>query len=302
MTLTAIALLVVAAFTHAGWNLITKKENPSGAFFLVGNTFALICFVPVLIYFRGQISHFPLSVWTLLMITGFFNAIYYFSLAGAYRHGDLSMAYPLARSSPIIVITFVAFILGQGHEIGNVAIAGIILVVIGCFLLPLKKFSDFRPRNYLNVCCLLAGLAAFGTAGYTLVDNEALTILRKLPENSLNAVEAAFIYMILIGVVCTLWLGVGVLLFRKERRQFVEIMRCSKINALKMGLGVYVSYILVMTSMAYVHNVSYVSAFRQTSILIGAVMGMTLLKEPVYKTKLTGIMMVFFGLVLVAVG
>jgi drug/metabolite transporter (DMT)-like permease len=302
MSLTAIILLLVAAFSHAGWNLISKKQKPSGAFFMAGNGIISLCFIPAIIYFWDTIIQFPPSFWLLLLVTGLFNNLYYFSLAGAYRHGDLSMAYPIARSSPILVITFVTFILGQGHEIGKIAVAGIVMVVLGCFLLPLKSFHDFRPRNYLNLCCLLAGLSAFGTAGYTLVDNQVLTILRSRPETPLSPFLAAFIYMLLMAVICTLCLGVGVLLVKKEREQFVQIMKYYKMNAFMMGFGLYFAYTLVMTAMAYVQNISYVSAFREVSILIGALMGITLLKEPVYKTKIIGVLTVFIGLVLVAVG
>ena len=36
MNATAVILLLVSAVTHAGWNLLSKREHPSAAFFLVG--------------------------------------------------------------------------------------------------------------------------------------------------------------------------------------------------------------------------------------------------------------------------
>jgi len=56
----------------------------------------------------------------------------------------------------------------------------------------------------------------------------------------------------------------------------------------------------VLASMAYVSNVSYVAAFRQLSIPLGAAAGMALLKEPRYFPKLSGVGIVFVGLMLVA--
>jgi len=42
MTATATILLIISAFTHAGWNFISKKEHPTQAFYLVANTIGVI--------------------------------------------------------------------------------------------------------------------------------------------------------------------------------------------------------------------------------------------------------------------
>jgi uncharacterized membrane protein len=54
--------------------------------------------------------------------------------------------------------------------------------------------------------------------------------------------------------------------------------------------------------MNYVTNVSYVAAFRQLSIPLGALFGMLLLNEPRYVPKITGVVIIFLGLTLVGVG
>ena len=68
------------------------------------------------------------------------------------------------------------------------------------------------------------------------------------------------------------------------------------------GVVILTTYGLVLASMAYVTNVSYVAAFRQLSIPIGAVLGFTLQQEPRYLPKLMGIGIVTVGLVLVGTG
>jgi drug/metabolite transporter (DMT)-like permease len=302
MTATATILILTSALIHAGWNLMTKKDNPSGAFFLVGTAMATCLMLPGLIYFWPRIPLIPGSVWILLLITGFFNAVYYFSLAWAYRHGDLSLVYPLAKSVPTILLMILAFFLGKGHDFGLWAIVGILLIVFGCGILPLRRIREFRLGNYLNFCCLLAGLAAVGTTGYTFVDDRALAILRGLPGKPYTTVEASSIYLILIGMICTLWLGLGVSVFKAERQFLKEVLRRSKLNALLLGFGMYGAYILILVSMRYVTDVSYVSAFRQTCLLIGSVLGITYLKEEAYPAKLAGIVIIFIGLVMVVLG
>ena len=54
--------------------------------------------------------------------------------------------------------------------------------------------------------------------------------------------------------------------------------------------------------MNYVTNISYVAAFRQISIPLGAIFGMSLLKEPRHPPKLVGVSTIFIGLVMVAIG
>ncbi len=54
--------------------------------------------------------------------------------------------------------------------------------------------------------------------------------------------------------------------------------------------------------MNYVTDISYVAAFRQLSIPLGAIFGMWLLKEPCFPPKIAGISIIFAGLVMVAIG
>ena len=62
MSITATILLLISAFTHAGWNYISKKEHPSQAFFLVSNTIGVICVFPILLNFRHHIPLVPSAV------------------------------------------------------------------------------------------------------------------------------------------------------------------------------------------------------------------------------------------------
>lgn len=302
MTLTAILLLVVSACIHAGWNLVCKRQHPSQTFFFLTGLFGTFLLLPVGIRYRAAIAGIPVPVWGLVAGAGFFMALYYVSLAGAYRKGDLSLAYPLARSSPILVVMFVSFVMGRGHQIGVLAVIGILLVVTGCFLLPMRRFSDFHPRNYVNACCLLALLAAIGTAGYTILDDHALAILRGPPAPLFTPLTAAFVYLFLEGFCAMCWQGIGLLAIPAERRRFAQCAAQEWKSAFLACVGIYLAYGLALTSMAFVTNVSYVAAFRQLSIPIGVAFGILLLKEPRPAPRLAGVAVMLAGLILVAVG
>ena len=53
---------------------------------------------------------------------------------------------------------------------------------------------------------------------------------------------------------------------------------------------------------SYVANINYVAAFRQLSIPLGAIFGMSLLKESRHPPKLVGVSIIFLGLVVAAIG
>jgi drug/metabolite transporter (DMT)-like permease len=112
MTPSAIALVTVSAFTHAFWNLLGKRQNSSSAFFLIASAAASVGLLPLLAYYGHALPRVPGSVWLLIMATGVFQTIYYVGLAAAYRHGDMSVAYPLVRALPPVVIAAISLALG----------------------------------------------------------------------------------------------------------------------------------------------------------------------------------------------
>lgn len=303
MSLVAIILLLVAAVCHAGWNLIGKQRDPTPASFLLANVASMILLaVPVLCLYSPLLARIPTNVWWALAVTAVFQALYFAALAGAYAKGDMSVVYPLARSSPIIIVTVVSLFLGRGQEIGWGCLAGIVLVVAGCFLLPMQRFSEFRVRHYWNLCCLLALGAAIGTTGYTIIDDMALRWLRGLPERGFGKVNSALVFILLETVFTTVWLGLYVACRRADRAEFMQALRAQKLQALAMGAGISLAYGLVLISFAYVRNVSYAAAFRQVSILIGVAIAAVFMKEPMPAPRWTGALVIFTGLVLVAVG
>jgi len=92
-------------------------------------------------------------------------ALYFISLARAYREGELSIAYPIARAMPIIIVLAVVVYLGRVDQISLQSIVGSALVVFGCFMIPLQRFKELRFSNYLNLTFGMALIAATCTCG-----------------------------------------------------------------------------------------------------------------------------------------
>ena len=91
-------------------------------------------------------------------------------LVNAYKRSDVSLAYPLARAFPVIFTAFFTILLGIGKTPGPIAVAGMVLIAIGSFFMPMKNFSDFHLKNYTGKTMLYILLAAFGTTCYTIFD------------------------------------------------------------------------------------------------------------------------------------
>lgn len=301
MSLTAVFLLVPAALLHALWNMLGKRQRPTTALFLLANTAAALLMSPVLFWHWDRLPAVPATVWQLAALTGLFNGGYYVALGRAYRAGDLGIAYPLIRSIPALLITLFEVLRGRGEHFGLLYLGGILLLLLGCFVLPFRPGVPFRWSRYLDACCRWAGLGAVFIAGYTLIDSTAVAQLRG--SGVFSNLEAPLFYMVLQSTSVSLWLAAfGLVERRAEGHTLRGTLRAEGRTILLVGVGIYSCYGLVLASMAYVDNVGYVAAFRQLSIPMGALMGVWLLKEEGTRNKGVGTVLIFAGLVMVGLG
>ncbi|HSH01025.1 MAG TPA: EamA family transporter [Anaerolineae bacterium] len=300
----AIVLLVTSAFMHAFWNFISKKQSPSLSFFWITTISGALIMSPFLWWQRGALPLLPLSVWGLILLTGMAQAVYFSGLAGAYRRGDMSLAYPLARALPVLAVAGINFLMGKGGEIGGIGLLGMILISIGCIILPLPQFRRLGWRDYADEVYLLAVVAAIGTTAYTLIDDAVLRQMRAIVDSSLGTTGVTLLFISLQTVSTSLMLGLVAVGVEAERAQLRRLLADRKmvVTGLVTGVVIMGTYGLVLASMAYVRNVSYVAAFRQLSIPIGAVLGLVWQGEARHRPKLVGIGVISIGLILVGVG
>jgi drug/metabolite transporter (DMT)-like permease len=206
-----------------------------------------------------------------------------------------------------LLVAGVSWVLGRGEMITMPGLFGMVLVAAGCLILPMRSFSHrFPPAPAASPsrksALLLALIAAIGTTGYTVIDDHALSLLRQLPSLAQSSVQVTILYTYLEGITISIWLAVLVLAVPSERRELSALTPQTWFTAALAGIFMLLAYGLVLIAMAYVRDVSYVSAFRQTSIPIGALIGLLLEKEKAYPPKLVGILAISFGLALVALG
>lgn len=295
MTLTAFILIFISVFLHAGWNFLSKKGNPSGAFYL---TMAIVASIATMVFFFISdipLGDLPLKFWGLLGCSLCFEMLYSLGLAYGYRKADISLIYPLGRATPVLLVAFVTMIFGLGKTPTALALCGMAVISLGCILLPLKSFHEFSLKSYCTKALLWVLVIAVGTSGYTIVDSQAGKILQNFTQDSGFVRSMLYLFFIEIGQVVTLSAYVAAVPW--ERRELVKVLKEPLYPAVS-GVFSAVAYGLVLVAMGYVSNVSYVQAFRQLSLPLGVFAGIVFLKESPAKPKLVGVAMIVTGLIM----
>ncbi len=294
----AVILVLSSCVTHAAWNLIAKKSSKTIGFFWLGSLLVLVALTPVFFALGGaqMLSRVSPRLWLYLPITGLSMAVYYGCLAVAYRHGEVSVAYPLVRTTPIFVLLLAGLLLGQIPSI--LAVFGIVLVVVGCFFLPLERLGfgpgGFTPRSYLNRAGFWALGAALGSSGYTLVDDMAMELVKE----AAPGLRGAFFYEYLQYGALATGLLVTSLIF-EGRAKVVAAIRTEKLKAVVVSATVFLTYLLILWAYTHADKVAYVAGLRQLSIVLGVGGGILFFKERGGLPRIIAAAAIVAGLVLI---
>lgn len=259
-----------------------------------------VALTPVLLWQRAVIVPALEAVWPLLLVTSGFSTVYNVALAAAYRSGDLSLVYPIARSLGPVLVAGASAGLGRGEHISAACLTGIALVVAGSFLLPLARFRAVQLSTYFTPSFLLALCTAAATAGYTLTDDLALRWLRASPAVDLGTAGGPLLYAALHAWATTLSLALFIVCAPAERRSIPRVARSQGRRAILVGLASYASYILILAAMGFVNDVTYVAGFRQLGIPLALLIGTVGLRESVSRPRWTGAALCTAGLLLIA--
>jgi drug/metabolite transporter (DMT)-like permease len=286
MTAFALALVLSAAFIHAGWNFLAKRAGEGGAAFVwLFAALSSLFYAPlaIFIYFWQKPYIGPLQL-GFMVGSALIHVAYFLILQRGYRIGDLSLVYPLARGTGPTISTFAA-ILVLGERPTPLAIAGALLVAAGVFLLAGTAASSKGSRRWGVGYGLLTGAII---AAYTLWDKYAVSTLLIPPLLQDYCTTLARVFM--LGPVAL--------------RKWGDVQREWRIHrkeAIGVALLCPLSYIMVLTALITT-PVSYIAPAREVSILIGAVMGSRLLAEGDAQRRLPAAAAIVAGVIALAVG
>ncbi|RPH79052.1 MAG: hypothetical protein EHM77_06295, partial [Planctomycetaceae bacterium] len=149
-----------AAFLHAIWNALVKSGGGEPLLDM-----AMICWWSsvVALFFLPFVATPDRAAWPFMAVSAAIHFAYYVTLAGAYRHADLSFAYPLMRGiAPMIVATLGVVFLGERP--GPAMMAGIALISVGIVAIA---WTSAGRHSGTAIAWALANAAII--AAYTLV-------------------------------------------------------------------------------------------------------------------------------------
>jgi drug/metabolite transporter (DMT)-like permease len=275
-----LSLVILAAFAHAGWNLLAKHATGGAAFVWLSAVAGTLLYVPVLVI--ALAVHPGRLGWTaigFMVGSGALHALYFVLLQRGYAAGDLSLVYPLARGTGPLLST-IAAILIFGERPSALALAGAGLIVVSVLAL-VPRGGGGRGAGF----ALLTGAAI---AGYTLWDKQAVGPLALSPIVyywGTNVANAALLTPLML----------------RRRAAVKEAWTSSRRQALGIGVLSPLAYVLVLFALARA-PVSYVAPARETSILIGTVLGTTVLAEGDARRRLAAAAAIVAGVSALALG
>jgi drug/metabolite transporter (DMT)-like permease len=279
MSITAFLLVILAAFLHASWNFIAKKTSGNLSVIYIGLLISCIFIFPFFILYFS-FNHF-FYAFLYILATGILHAIYFFFLCKAYKHGDISVVYPIARGCGIAGTALIAYLFSM-ETLSSLGVAGIICVSIGTILAGLKISHQKNPLKGI-MYALIVGLTI---AGYSVVDKTAVSTINPV----------VYIYSMAFG---TSFFLTPLILFGK-RQELIHAWKELKQYSFIIGLGSMGTYLIILFAFQMA-NVSYVVATRELSVAIGAFLGIKILKEPYSLKKIMGIICIILGMIIIKI-
>jgi uncharacterized membrane protein len=286
MTAAALSLVLVAAFAHATWNYLLKRSGGGFGFVWLFAAISTVLYAPIALGVFLVLR--PVLGWqnfALVAASAGLHTLYYLLLDRGYRHGDLSLVYPIARASgPLLTVIMAILLLGERPV--PIAIGGALMISAGGLVLT----GDPRAlrRKGIERAVLIALATGVTIAAYTLVDKTAVALLMTPPilqDWFTNIGRVALMTPMLRSrgeSVRTAW--------REHRRDVFAVALLSPL-----------SYILVLTAMQFT-LVSYVAPAREVSILIAAFLGARLLSEGDARRRGIAAILMTVGVIALALG
>jgi drug/metabolite transporter (DMT)-like permease len=271
-------LILLAAVMHAAWNTLLKTEEANDRLPSVATLAAVgaLCGVPLAI--ASPLPSVESLPW--LAASAALQVCYCLLLVRAYRHGDLSLAYPLMRgTAPPIVALGSIFLFGE--ELGLAELGGVALISAGIAALTASSLRAGQPRLRPVGWAVATGLLI---ATYTMIDAAGV----RRAGSALG--YAAFLHL-------AFGLGVVAVALAVRRRETIAFARRRLLRGAGGGVLAFAAYSLVLCAYA-LGALAPVAALRETSVVLGAVLGARLLKEPLGPVRISAAAAVAAGAVL----
>lgn len=273
----ATVLALSSAVLHATWNLLLKTSSEDERDLAMWGQLlaAAVLAAPVLLIIGAPSARaLPWLGLSMLVHVGYATA-----LVGAYRAGELSLTYPLARGGGALIAAIGGVAL-LGDSLPALAWVAIVVIVVGLVALVGRRSSP-RP-------VALALVTAITIGAYTVVDSRGARL------TSGASYGLALMPAIAIGV------SAAGLARGRARALVIAASRSWKQWTIA-GACTAAAYTLVLIAVRSA-PVGYVAMLRESSVVLGALAGWLLLRERLGARRLASSCIVLSGLVLLVAG
>jgi len=281
----AIALVLLSALLHAGWNFFNKDSRDKWGFF-AGQGFcaALLWGAPMLwLLLRHGVTAEGLLYTGLSIVL---HAGYAVALTRGYETGDLSVVYPLSRTAPALVAVWEATL--HPGRLTGLGIAGAMVAGLGATFLQWPALRRHGVGEVLrSQATRFALTSAVFIAAFTVVDKAGVQQVHPF----------VYLYMIIVGEAAVASLRVRGEVVQRARAE----LRINWRAILFTAAGGPFSYLLILWALT-TEPASYVLGLRQCSIIFGVILGRIFLDEGEMFYRLIGSAIIASGVVLIAVG
>ncbi|MBM3565196.1 MAG: EamA family transporter [Alphaproteobacteria bacterium] len=280
MDLTVFGMVFIAAFLHAVWNALVKIQGDRLVVMaLISGSSGLVCLAAL------PIVGFPEpEAWPYIFLALVLHNAYYLFLVVAYRHGDLSHVYPIARGSAPLAVALISVGLLDETLTRNGMVA---VSFIGLGLISLALSRDRRGSFNIRPYAYALGTGLF-IALYTVVDGIGA-----------RAAGNPHAYTFWLFAIDGLPLPLLVLVLKK--RETLKVVKENWRIGLPAGIIALVATWIVIWAMTLA-PIAYVSALRETSIVFAVIIGVVFLKERLDIRRLIAIGCAMFGAFLLKAG
>ncbi len=278
MSFALLALILSAALLHATWNFFAKRSGGGLTVLWIGAAIATVATIPAALAAQWG-KPIPRDGLIIACISGLVHCAYWWALARMYEAGDISLAYPIARGSGVAG-TAIGSLIWLHDRLSFLGTLGIGAVCVGVIALGFQRRAE-PVRTRAVVLALITGLTI---TGYSLLDDRGVTSMT--PPTYL-AIETG------VGAV-----ALALLLGRRLKIAVVPAYRRHWKTAWIIGVGSPLTYLVILFAYS-AGPVGYITAVREFSVVIAALLGTWFLGERMTPLRWVGIGLVVGGMVLI---
>ena len=276
MTTTIALVVLLAAALHASWNALAKSARDPLLSITAIHLAKGIVILPLVV-----LVGFPNSEsWPYLIASMIFHFGYYVALSESYRFGDFSEAYPVARGTAPIMVTFWGvFVLAE--ELNGLEMTALAGVIVGIMIFATRGFGKVVHNSRALFAALTTSVFI---ACYTVTDGIGGRVS-----------DGVLVYMVWLSILD----AIPIIIYTATVRSPGAVIGLHRDwrMAVPGCLMSFAAYTLVVWAMSRA-PIPLVSALRETSIIIAALIGAFYFKEPSGKRRILASLVIFLSVAL----